>query len=169
MQPVDLSPDKSKILAVKGSRTFGLLDFVSGDTVYDFRNPDKSRGGIMMLKAMYGFDRSFMAGLMTLKQDSSFSPDGRYPRVSNISRTATIWDVQSGKMAGQIGPLKNTIVNEAFSPDGKMISTTDSEGVTMIWSVPDAKAISTIGEKDDSNYIARRESPNSNLIWNNSL
>jgi WD40 repeat protein len=164
MQPVDLSPDKSKVLAIKGSRTFGLLDFVSGDSIYDFRNPDKSRAGIMLLKAMYGFDRSFMAGLMTLKRDSSFSPDGRYALAANISRTATLWDIQTGKLAGQIGPLENTILNEAFSPDGKLLATTDSEGVSMVWNVPDGKLISTVGGKDDSNYIAAW-SPNGDLIW----
>lgn len=164
MQPVDLSPDKTRVLAIKGTRTFGLLDFDSGDTIYSFRNPDKTRAGVMLLKAMYGFDRSFMAGLMTLRQDTSFSPDGRFALAANISRTATFWDVQTGKMVGQIGPLENTILNQAFSPDGKLLATTDSDGVTMIWTVPDAKLVSTIGNKDDSNYIAAW-SPKGDLIW----
>jgi len=164
MQPVDLSPDRREVLAVKGSRTFGLLDFKSGSTIHEFRNPDKTRAGVMLIKALYGFDMSFVSGLMTLRRDTGFSPDGTLALVANISRTATLWEVESGKMTAQIGPLQNTILTEAFSPNGRFLATTDSEGVTMIWSTPGGKLLSTIGNKNDSNYIAAW-SPDSSLIW----
>ena len=164
MQPIDLSPDYKKVLTIKGTRLFELVDFETGKTLYALRNPDKSRAGLMLLKAAYGFETSFLNGLLTLKQETNFTLDGKHVLVSNVSRTATIWDVESGSMVAKIGPLENTIVNEAFSPDGKFLATTDSEGVTMIWSVPEGKLLSTIGSEKDSNYIAAW-SPDSNFIW----
>lgn len=164
MQPIDLSSDYKKVLIVRGTRTSEIADFETGNTLHRLRNPDKSRAGIMLLKAAYGLESSFLVGLSTLKQETSFTPDGTFVLVSNMSRTATLWNVESGEMATKIGPLENTIVNEAFSPDGKLLATTDSEGVTMIWSIPEGKRLSTIGSEKDSNYIAAW-SPDSNLIW----
>ncbi|MEO7672727.1 MAG: hypothetical protein ABIU09_01450, partial [Pyrinomonadaceae bacterium] len=164
MQPIDLSPDEKKVLTIRGTRLYQLMDFETGNTIHEFRNPDKSRAGLMLLKAVYRFERSFLVGLLTLKQETSFTSDGKYALVSNISRTATLWDVESGSMAAKIGPLGNTIINEAFSPDGKLLATTDSEGVTMIWSIPEGRLLATIGSEKDSNYIAAW-SPDSAVIW----
>ncbi len=164
MQPIDLSPDYKKVLIVRGTRTSEIADFETRQPLHQLRNPDKTRAGIMLLKAMYGLETSFVSGLLTLKQETSFTSDGKHVLVSNMSRTATLWNVESGEMFTKIGPLKNTIVNEAFSPDGKLLATTDSEGITMIWSIPEGKLLSTIGSEKDSNYIAAW-SPDSSVIW----
>jgi WD40 repeat protein len=164
MEPVDLSPDARKAIILRGSRRFQLVDFASDKLIHEFTNPEKTRAGLMMIKALYGFEQSFLIGLLTMRAETSFTPDGRRVIASNLSRTATLWDTESGQMVAKLGPLKNTIINQAFSPDGKLLATTDAEGITMIWNVEDGKLLSTIGSEKDSNYIAAW-SPDSKGIW----
>jgi WD40 repeat protein len=68
---------------------------------------------------------------LTLISEVAFSPDGRTLAITDLDRTASVWNVQTGQeMCHMIGePLVNAF---AFSPDGKMMATISKKGA-IIW------------------------------------
>ncbi len=67
----------------------------------------------------------------------AFSPDGKRIATASAAGSASVWDVQSGKilhiLEGNTGHVYILGFNVAFSPDGKRIVTASIDETTRVW------------------------------------
>jgi eukaryotic-like serine/threonine-protein kinase len=63
----------------------------------------------------------------------SFSPDGRYVAAASQDRTASVWEVSSGRQRFKLLGHTNEINCIAYSPDGKTLATGSEDGSVILW------------------------------------
>ncbi len=63
----------------------------------------------------------------------AFSPDGALLAAASDDRTASVYDLESGEVVGNIGGHNGFVQCVAFSPDGTMLATAGADKVVHIW------------------------------------
>jgi WD40 repeat protein len=73
----------------------------------------------------------------------AYSPDGK-SLASATYRSATIWDVRSGKMIRRITAFTKYVNRLAFSPDGKYLATGGDEKTLKLWEVATGREVAVL-------------------------
>ncbi len=166
--------------------TFQVCDARTGKTL--FRRTDKRMGGrnwvafsptedllatlevdhsVVLLKSGTGeFVRKFENSTAT-GNNGLFTADGRYLLTTDMGPAGTnirIWDVRSGKRAGELVGHTEPIFCLAVSPDGKTVASGGLDKTVRIWDLPtrkvrrihlqDGKGIGAIAFQPDGKAIA---------------
>jgi len=71
----------------------------------------------------------------------AFSPDSQYALTGSVDRTASLWDVNTGKELRTFWGHQGEIRSVMFSPDGKYILTGSTDKTAKLWEVETGKEV----------------------------
>jgi WD40 repeat protein len=103
----------------------------------------------------------------------AFAPDGKTIASAGRDRVVHLWEVETGKPAGELKGHKLMLIGLAYSPDGKLIAAGDTQAAIRIWDVASGKELALIDNKSGADSLTLAFSPDSKSLaaagaWNDS-
>ncbi|MEK8021649.1 MAG: caspase family protein [Candidatus Parabeggiatoa sp.] len=82
-----------------------------------------------------------------------FSPDGKIILTTSWDKTASLWDVNSGKVLKILAGHEDYVNYAEFSPNGKTVLTASSDNTARLWNIDNGKALKILtGHKGVVNH-----------------
>jgi len=88
--------------------------------------------------------KTFQGSMAGTIHCACFSPDGRYILTGGRNKTATLWNVTTGKVLLTLKGHTDYINSVSFSPNGKTLGTACADKTAKIWDAATGKTISTL-------------------------
>jgi len=157
MGPVPMLDDWKTVLMNRNDKEFTLVDFQSGDKVFEIEHEKYSAGweatklALVLLATVAGAPSATL--LLGSTSAPRVSPGGKFLLIANGNKFPTLWDLQARKLVKAID-TGDKVFWSNFSPDDSMIATSDSKGITKIWSTASGDLITTIGSKSSQGLAA---------------
>ena len=88
--------------------------------------------------------RKVMVGVSGTVTSATFSADSRKIAIAEDNYSASIWDVESGKLLKTLVGHSDDIVAMTFSPDGSIVATGSNDSTVKIWDVATGTLLKTL-------------------------
>jgi WD40 repeat protein len=103
----------------------------------------------------------------------AFSPDGKLLASAGKDRIVHLWEVATGKVAGELKGHKLMLCGLAFSRDGTRLASGDVQSTIRIWDVAGGKELHRIDNYSGTEYLSLAFSPDGRRLacagaWNDS-
>ena len=106
---------------------------------------------------------------------AAFSPDGKLIVTAIYSRSARIWDANTGQSVRELQGHTGAVTSAVFSPDGKLIVTASGDGTARIWDASTGQSVRELrghtsdvfsaAFSPDGKHIVTASHDNSARVW----
>jgi WD40 repeat protein len=94
----------------------------------------------------------------------AFAPDNKSLAWAGNDKIVHLWDVETGKFAGELTGHKHTLCGLAFSPDGRLLASGDVGASVRVWDVAARKELHNLEVKSLTDHISLAFSPDGRTL-----